>query len=134
MNNGIGASGTRRRIALILLACALLLRLPAGLMPEANAQGVSIGWCNAVSGEAMAEGKALFEKALVGKSAPNQKHTPDQPCPFAAAAQPIAAADPAPLIAPLAVKPLAPPTPFATAPGRGLVAPPPFATGPPLRA
>jgi len=134
MSRGIAPSSIRRRIALVLLACALLLRFPAGWMPEASAQGVSIGWCNAVSGEAMAEGKALFEKALAGKPKPKQKHAPDQPCPFAAAAQPIASADSAPLIAPLAVKPLALRPVFVSSPGRGLVAPPPFATGPPLHA
>jgi hypothetical protein len=123
-----------RRVALLLLACALLLKFPAGWMPEASARGVSIGWCNVVNPAAKAEGKTLFESALARKSAPKQKPAPEQPCPFAAAAQPILAGDPppelaAPLPEPLALQPL--PSPL---PGRGLVAPPPFATGPPLHA
>ena len=134
MSRGMAASGTRRRIALVLLACALLLRLPAGWMPEASAQGFSIGWCNAIGGNAAAEGKKLFEKALAGKPAPKQKHTPDQPCPFAAAAQPIAATDSAPILAPTVTRARAPRPTLISSPGRGLVAPPPFATGPPLHA
>lgn len=134
MSRGIGTSSTRRRIALLLLACALLLRLPAGLMPEASAQGFTIGWCNAVSADAAAEGKALFEQALAGKADSKQKHSPDQPCPFAAAAQPMAASDPAPLLAPITVQAEAPRPGFVATPGRGLAAPPPRSTGPPLLA
>ena len=134
MSRGAGTLSTRRRIALVLLACALLLRLPAGWMPQASAQGFSIGWCNAVSSGAAAEGKKLFEKALAGKPAPKQKHAPDQPCPFAAAAQPMAASDPAPVLAPVAAQADAPRLGLVAAPGRGLAAPPPRSTGPPLLA
>ena len=134
MGNRMTGSGTGRRIALLLLACALLLKFPAGWMPEARAGGVTIGWCNAVDPQAMAEGKALLEAALKDRPAPKQKHASDQPCPFAAAAQPMAAADPLPEIAPVAA-----PQPIFVAtltaiPGRGLAAPPPLATGPPLLA
>lgn len=124
-----------RRIALLLLlACALLFRLPAGFMPGASARGVSIGWCNAVNPQAMAEGQALLDKALAERPAPKHRSSNDQPCPFAAAAQPMAAADPLPqFTAPARVTFLPPPVPEAF-PGRGLVAPPPFATGPPLHA
>lgn len=130
MGNRIGTMSTGRRIALLLLACALLLKLPAGWMPEARATGVTIGWCNAVDQQAMAEGKALLEAALADK-APKQKHSPDQPCPFAAAAQPLAAVDPLPEIVLVAApQPLFAKT-LAAIPGRGLAAPPPLSTGPP---
>lgn len=131
------ASATRRkgwrRAALLLLACALLLKLPAGWMPEARANGVTIGWCNAVSPGAQAEGQALLDAALKDRPA-KHKSAPDQPCSFAAAAQPLTAGDPMPEIIAPGEEPLAfQPTPAAF-PGRGLVAPPPFATGPPLLA
>ncbi|MES2987385.1 MAG: hypothetical protein V4808_05735 [Pseudomonadota bacterium] len=133
MSNRAKQSSTGRRVALLLLACALLLKFPAGWMPEARAGGVTIGWCNAVDSQAMAEGKALLDAALKDRPAPTQKAA-DQPCSFAAAAQPITAGDPLPELAPVA----APEPIFAATlvafPGRGLAAPPPLATGPPLLA
>ena len=123
-----------RRFALMLLACALLLKLPAGWMPEASARGVAIGWCNAVSADAAAEGQALFEAALAKKPAPKHKSSSDQACPFAAAAQPMTAADPLPMLAPVAAPAPVFGAPLAAIPGRGLAAPPPLATGPPLLA
>lgn len=119
-----------RRVALLLLACALLLKLPAGFMPEANARGIAFGWCNAVSAEAAAEGKALLEKAL-GERPDKHKPAAEQPCSFAAAAQPFTTADPLPqLILPVYQAPQPQPR-LTAAPGRGMVAPPPHATGPP---
>lgn len=123
-----------RRAALLLLACALLLKLPAGWMPEARADGVSIGWCNAVNSEAQAEGKALLEKALGDRSAPKHKPSSDQPCSFAAAAQPMTAVSPLPELGPVAEPRRLFVAALAAIPGRGLAAPPPFSTGPPLLA
>lgn len=129
-----GASG--RRGALFLVVCALVLRLlvPAGWMPQANAAGIALAWCDdsgISGGEAPAEARALLAKAIGEKPAPEHKSTPDQPCAFAAAAQPLAAVGFAPLPpAPAShVEPLRP-TLVAT-PGRGLAAPPPRSTGPP---
>lgn len=120
-------------MALLLLACALLLKLPAGWMPEAHAGGISIGWCNAVSPGAQAEGQALLEAALKERPA-KHKSAPDQPCSFAAAAQPMTAGDPLPEIVAPAEAPIVFRPALIAFPGRGLVAPPPFATGPPLHA
>ena len=129
------ASETRqnqwRRIALLLVACALLLRFPAGMMPEAGARGVAIGWCNAVDPAAMAEGRALLERALADRPAPKQKLPGDTPCPFAAAAQPAIGAVALPELAPFTPPVMAFPIPPAAMPGHGLAAPPPLSTGPP---
>lgn len=134
MSKATKASDTWRRIALLLFACALLLKFPAGWMPEARAGGISIGWCNAVSADAQAEGKALLEQALGERKSSQEKPAPEQPCTFAAAAQPAGTLDPLPELAPVA----SPPSVFASAlaavPGRGLAAPPPRSTGPPLLA
>ena len=129
--------GGRRRLALLLVACALLLRtaMPAGWMPEANAAGLTLKWC-ADAGEraAPAEAATLLAKAT-GKPLPSKPaHSTDQPCPFAAAALPLAAGDAAPLPSPAMAQTAAFVADFPSIPGLGLVAPPPFATGPPLRA
>ncbi|RYE03561.1 MAG: hypothetical protein EOP61_04115 [Sphingomonadales bacterium] len=134
MNRQTQGGKAWRRAALLLLACALLLKFPAGWMPEARAGGISMGWCNAVSPEAQSEGKALLEKALADRSSPKQKHASDQPCTFAAAAQPLAAADPQPELAPVATPAPVFVAALAAMPGRGLAAPPPLSTGPPLLA
>jgi hypothetical protein len=123
-----------RRFALLLLACALLLKFPAGWMPEASARGVTIGWCNAVSPDAQAEGKALFESALAKKPAPKHKSPSDQPCAFAVAAQPVTTTDPLPELAPATTAERTFVAPLAAHPGCGLAAPPPLSTGPPLLA
>ena len=82
-------TGKWRRVALLLLACALLLKFPAGWMPEANAKGFTLGWCNALSPSAAAEGQKLFQEALGKKPAHEPQHAGDDPCPFAAAAMPL---------------------------------------------
>jgi hypothetical protein len=121
-----------RRIALLLVACALLFKLPAGWMPQASASGVTLGWCSGMSHAVPAEAQTLLAKAI-GKPKP-AKPAPDQPCAYAAAAQPLAAADPLPAVM-AASAPVAPTyPPLALLPGRGLAAPPPLATGPPLLA
>lgn len=131
-----GLSG--RRVALFLVACALVLRLlvPAGWMPQTNAAGIALAWCDdsdISGGEAPAEARALLAKA-VEKPAPEHKPAPDQPCAFAAAAQPLAAVDFAPLPPAPAIhaEPLRPA--LVAVPGRGLAAPPPRSTGPPTLA
>lgn len=128
--------GGWRRVALFLVACALLLRVavPAGWMPEANAQGLTLAWCSGMGDTAPAEARALIVKAIGEKGAPEHKPSADQPCAFAAAAHPIATATPAPLPRPAAHEPAAIHPALIPIPGRGLVAPPPFATGPPLHA
>jgi hypothetical protein len=129
-------NGGLRRLALFLLACALLLRIavPAGWMPQAHAGSVTLAWCSGMGDSAPAEAKALIAKAIGEPEAPKHKPASDQPCAFAAAAHPIAYADPLPLLAPVAQDPVALHPVLIPFPGRGLVAPPPFATGPPLHA
>jgi hypothetical protein len=129
-----GRIGGRQLALLMLLACALLLKLPAGWMPEAHAGTVSIGWCNAVSPDAQAEAKALLQKALDDRPAPKHQSSADQPCSFAAAAQPMTAPNPLPELAPVAPEDPLFVAPLAALPGRGLAAPPPLSTGPPLLA
>jgi hypothetical protein len=129
-------NGGWRRLALLLVACALLFRvaIPAGWMPEAHAQGITLAWCSGMGDAAPAEAGAMIAKAIGEPEAPKHKPASDQPCAFSAAAQPVAHAEPAPLPSPAAQEPLAVHPALALFPGRGLVAPPPFATGPPLRA
>lgn len=129
-------AGGWRRVALFLVACALLFRIavPAGWMPQAYAQGVTLAWCSGMGDAAPAEARVLIAKALGGQDAPKHKPASDQPCAFAAAAHPIAQVAPAPLPMPAAHAPVAVHPVLPAFPGRGLVAPPPFATGPPLHA
>lgn len=127
----------RQRLALLLVGCALLLRIlvPAGWMPRGAAGQVALSWCadSGYSGPvALAEAKALLAEA-VGKSAPAEhQKSPDQPCSFAIAAQPVAPVEPLVLPAPLPAATLPISVRFDPAPGAGLAAPPPLATGPPL--
>lgn len=127
-----------QRLALLLAGCALLLRIvvPAGWMPQVGgASQITLSWCadSGYSGSAaLTEAKALLAKA-VGKSAPSEhQKSPDQPCAFAMAAQPLAPADP--LVLPVRLPATEPmqAVRFETSPGAGLAAPPPLATGPPL--
>jgi hypothetical protein len=126
-----------RRLALLLIGCALVFRLlvPAGWMPAANATGVSLNWCgeSGIGRDAPAEARALLAEAIGEKPAkPETKH--DQPCAFAAAAQPVAASESPQLPLPRAgAEAPRTATPIAF-PGRGLAAPPPLSTGPPLLA
>jgi len=127
--------GRLRRVALLLLACALFLRIlvPAGWMPQASATGVALKWCGE-SGRALPdEARAQLAKAL-GDHGP-QKHdaAPEHPCPFAVAAVALPAPDvSAALAEPYSCDETAPVRLSAVAPGLGLAAPPPFSTGPPL--
>lgn len=125
-----------QRAALLLVACALLLRLlvPSGWMPVANGAGLSLNWCSesGVGRDVPAEAHALLAKALGDRPDPTHKTPGDQPCAFAAAAQPMAAPGQQPLLAPPAAAPdPVRPAALATIPGRGLAAPPPLSTGPP---
>lgn len=125
-----------RRLALLLVGCALLLRMavPAGWMPQANAAGVTLSWCadSGASGPAaLNEAKALLAGAIDNKAPAEHKKSAEQPCAFAMAAMPIAPADPV-VVPPALLR--ADPIPHVrleTTPGRGLAAPPPLATGPP---
>lgn len=140
MKSGSILAGTSgRRVALFLVACALMLRLlvPAGWMPQANAAGITLAWCDdsGLGGsKAPVEAQALLAKALGDKPVPAHKPASDPPCAFATAAQPLAGVDFVPLpLAPAArSEPLRPN--FVATPGRGLAAPPPRSTGPPLLA
>lgn len=126
-----------RRATLLLFAVALLLKVPAGFMPEARAHTVGFGWCNPVSTDAEIEARKLLEAALAPSAEKKQESRASdsqQPCAFAAAAQPVAPFEPIALLAPIAAKPLALQPILSASPGLGLVAPPPFATGPPILA
>lgn len=123
-----------QRLALLLVGCALLLRMavPAGWMPQVSGGHVTLSWCadSGFSGPgALAEAKALLADAL---RQPKHDKTQDQPCAFAMAAQPLAPADPVALPQPLPAAEPVRHARIAPAPGRGLAAPPPLATGPPL--
>ncbi|MBO9622981.1 MAG: hypothetical protein J7500_09745 [Sphingomonas sp.] len=120
------------RLALLLVACALLFRVavPAGWMPQLGTQGLSLNWCSESGMGAPAEAHALLAKALGDKPDPVHK-APDQPCAFAAAAQPLASAEQPQLPLPRARPEPVPPVVLTALPGRGLAAPPPLSTGPP---
>lgn len=120
----------RDRIAVALLALALALRVlvPAGWMP-AQGQGLAITICSGNGAETAwvdAQGK-------IHKHDPAQGSMADHPCAFAGMGAPMLGGDvPAPPLAlPLARDEIAS---LAQAPatiGQGLAAPPPPATGPP---
>jgi hypothetical protein len=135
MKAGIAiADTTGRRFALVLVACALMLRLlvPSGWMPVAHAGGVTLNWCSGVSHTVPAEAEAMLAAALGDKAAPKHKPAPDQPCAFAAAAQPADTLAAMPVLLPPTAQAEAPALPaFEAFPGRGLAAPPPLSTGPP---
>lgn len=129
--------GKGRRIALALVACALLMRMlvPGGWMPAAHAQGVTLNWCSyGASDTAQAEAHALLAGALDEKSAPQEKPAPEQPCAFAAAAAALSGAEAPRLALPSATHAPVPVQRLVAFPGRGLSAPPPPQTGPPLLA
>jgi hypothetical protein len=125
----------RGRIALLLFACALLLRffVPAGWMPEANASGVTLRWCSEGSGsaEAQARAEAMLAAAMDHGPPHEQTPAPDEPCAFAAGCQPLVPTQAPSLLLPSTPPVAAPVAQLLPIPGRGLVAPPPFATGPP---
>ena len=125
-----------RRLALLLVGCALLLRMavPAGWMPQANAAGITLSWCadsGASGSAALNEAKALLAEAIGKESPAEHKKSAEQPCAFAMAAMPLAPVDPVVVPPALAHAEPIPHVRFETAPGRGLAAPPPLATGPP---
>lgn len=123
-----------QRLSLLLVVCALLAKAPFGMMPAANAQGVSFGWCNAVSPDIADEGRALLAAALADRDAePQVQGTGDTACAFAVATPLAPSPETAGLPAPIAqTEALTSPADY-IAPGLGLAAPPPFATGPPAR-
>lgn len=130
MTGGIGIGWMRGRIALALVALALLLRVivPAGFMPAAG-QGFAITLCTgmgAVAAWVDGEGHVHKGKPASGKDV-------HQPCAFAgaglAAHLPDMAGDVA--VAMSARPARLPGLLLAVAIGRGLAAPPPPSTGPP---
>lgn len=129
------ASMSGRRVALFLVACALVLRLlvPSGWMPVANAGGVALNWCSGVNHAVPADAEAMLASALGDKAAPKHKPAPpDQPCAFAAAAQPADTLAALPIVAPPSAQAAVPAVPaLEIFPGHGLAAPPPLSTGPP---
>lgn len=135
MRTGIATAGSSlRRVALFLVACALVLRLlvPSGWMPVAHANGVTLNWCSGVSHTVPVEAEAMLAEALADKAPPKHKPAPDQPCAFAAAAQPADTLAALPVFVPPTAHEQAPALPLVAAfPGLGLAAPPPLSTGPP---
>ncbi|WP_448664591.1 hypothetical protein ACG3SL_07925 [Sphingomonas sp. CJ20] len=129
--------GALQRMALLLVACALLLRIavPAGWMPVAQAGGVTFNWCSDSSGrEVQTRAQSLLANALGKDSAPKEKPGADQPCAFAATAQPATGTDSPVLLPPIAAAAPVALRPLPVFPGRGLAAPPPLSTGPPALA
>lgn len=129
--------GARGRIAVALVALALLLRLvPAGymIMPAAHGGLPTLTLC---SGQGPIAMPVPMTMAGMAHGAHQDRHDPDDQagdhrCPFAAAAAAIdLAAPPSPpaFVAPAAAIAILLPT--AAMPGLGLAAPPPPKTGPP---
>ncbi len=127
---GFIAANMRERIALLLVAAALLLRvmIPAGWMPTAGA-GYAITLCTGagvVSAWVDANG-------TIHKDKPSPAYGAEHPCVFAGFAAALIA--PAPVDVVAALPALAAATligwVFEQAVGRGLAAPPPPPTGPP---
>lgn len=126
-----------QRLALLLVGCALLLRVavPAGWMPQVGAGRITLSWCadSGLSGPAaIGEAKALLAKAVGKPAADKHDKKGEQPCAFAMAAQPLAGVDPLALAVQLPRVESVRHVRLKSAPGRGLAAPPPLATGPPL--
>ena len=128
MRGGIETSGLGRRVALALVACALLLRIavPGGWMPSDQGR-----WIELCTGDGMVTAFVDANDRL-HHSDPGEAHAAKQHCAFAGLTAPF---DP-----PIAVEPelrvaataTAIPAPgFAVAIGQGLAAPPPPSTGPP---
>ena len=106
--------------------------VPAGWMPQAEAAGITLSWCDESGTRAAVpeEAKALLAKAI-GKKSAEHKQSGDGSCAFAAAAHPATAAGDIALPLPTAEPGAIVPAPLAASPGCGLAAPPPHSTGPP---
>ncbi len=128
MRGGIETSGLGRRIALALVACALLLRIavPGGWMPSDQGR-----WIELCTGDGMVTAFVDANNRL-HHSDPGKAHAAKQHCAFAGLTAPF---DP-----PVSVEPVlrfevaeAVPAPRlgSVSIGRGLAAPPPPSTGPP---
>lgn len=128
MRGGIERSGLGGRVALALIACALLLRIavPGGWMPSDQGR-----WIELCTGKGMVTA-FVDARGTLHDSDPGKLHEAKQHCAFAGFSAPF---DP-----PLSVEPQprfaatdAPPAsrPLFVTVGRGLAAPPPPSTGPP---
>jgi hypothetical protein len=128
MWSGIETSGLGRRVALALVACALLLRIavPGGWMPSDQGR-----WIELCTGDGMVTAFVDARNQMHDRD-PGQAHEAKQHCAFAGLTAPF---DPPIAIDPelLAVttEPVSAPKPLSVAIGQGLAAPPPPSTGPP---
>ena len=128
MRGGVETSGLGRRVALALIACALLLRIavPGGWMPSDQGR-----WIELCTGDGMVTAFVDANNRL-HHSDPGVAHAAKQHCAFAGLTAPF---DPPVAIEPelrvAATAAAIPARAFAVAVGQGLAAPPPPATGPP---
>jgi len=119
------------RIAIMLLACTLLLRVlvPAGWMPTTGADGLTrLTLCSGMSVQTV----WVDRDGKLHKETPAGDHHDPQPCSYAGLAQSLDG--PPPLVLALSAAPAGPVALVArqiSAIGHGLAAPPPPATGPP---
>lgn len=128
MRGSIETDGLGRRVALALVACALLLRIavPGGWMPSDQGR-----WIELCSGEGMVTAFVDARNQMHDLD-PGGAHKAKQHCAFAGLAAPF---DPPVAIEPelrvAATAAASPARAFAVAIGQGLAAPPPPSTGPP---
>jgi hypothetical protein len=120
-----------RRVALALIACAMLLRvlIPPGWMPSTGSDGlVRISICTGMG----AQTAWLDRDGKIHKDAPAGKHHDPQPCGFGIL---VLGLDTPPMVAALrpgiAVDSVARLASQTVSIGHGLAAPPPPSTGPP---
>lgn len=128
MRGGIETNGLGRRVALALVACALLLRIavPGGWMPSDQGR-----WIELCTGDGMVTA-FVDARGSLHDSDPGEAHKAKQHCAFAGLTAPF---DPPIAIEPellaATTEPTSSPQPFSVAIGQGLAAPPPPSTGPP---
>lgn len=141
MLRGLGDIATLRRMGLVLVALAMLVRVvvPAGYMAAATESGgPAIVICTGEGAlEVVVDADGAASKAPLGQDGQPHKSDPktDHPCAFAGAATPLGAPVLALAAAPLlAYAPAVPVLPAHQRPGLGLAAPPPPTTGPPALA
>ncbi|MHA3840281.1 hypothetical protein ACX0GZ_03545 [Sphingomonas aestuarii] len=128
MRGGIDTNGLGRRVALALVACALLLRIavPGGWMPSDQGR-----WIELCTGDGMVTAFVDANNRL-HRSDPGEAHAAKQHCAFAGLTAPFdppLGIDPEPLAT--TTEPTFALARFSVAIGQGLAAPPPPSTGPP---
>lgn len=128
MRGGIETNGLGRRVALALVACALMLRIavPGGWMPSDQGR-----WIELCTGDGMVTAFVDANNRLHHND-PGEAHAAKQHCAFAGLTAPF---DPPIAIEPELLSFTSEPAPtsqqFSVAIGQGLAAPPPPSTGPP---